>query len=124
MEEWEDSRDIAAFLQTGVKALREQPIPDISAFTEEVRLLQRVLRFDSIAMAWRDRDRSAFSLVALAVDRAGNCLAGGIPDGGTAAAIKITDKPPDARDKCLATLLYELLQAQYDWTAAAFGLVP
>ena len=123
-EEWrERGQDIAAFLRAGVDALRSQPIPDISAFSEETRLLQRVLRFDSIVMAWRDAEHPAFSLVALAVDRAGNFLAGRVPDSGTEADIEVTDEAPDARDKAFLVLLHELLQAQYDWTTTAFGLI-
>lgn len=124
-EGWlECGEDLAAFLQTGTVTLRNQPIPDISAYTEEIRILQRVLRFDSIAMAWRDPDRTSLSSIALAMDRAGNFLAGWIPDGGTADDIAMTDEPPTAGDKFLAALLHELLQAQYDWTTTAFGLVP
>lgn len=123
-EGWREcGQDIATFLRAGVDALRSQPIPDMSAYTEEIRLLQRVLRFDSIAMAWRDPEHPAFSLVALAVDRAGNFLAGRVPDGGTEADIEVTGEAPDARDKAFLVLLHELLQAQYDWTTTAFGLV-
>jgi len=123
-EGWcECDQDIATFLREGVDALRRQPIPDISAFTEEIRLLQRVLRFDSIVMAWRDAEHPAFSLVALAVDRAGNFLAGRVPDSGTEADIEVTEEAPDARDKAFLGLLHELLQAQYDWTTTTFGLV-
>jgi hypothetical protein len=124
-EGWlECGEDLAAFLRTGTAVLRNQPIPDISAYTEEIRVLQRVLRFDSIAMVWRDPDRPSFSVIALAVDRAGNFLAGWIPGGGTARDIEVTDEAPTAGDKLLAALLHEVLQAQYDWTTTAFGLVP
>lgn len=120
----ECGEDVAAFLQSGTVMLRKQAIPDVSTFTEEVRILQRALRFDSIAMVWHDPDRPSFSLVALAIDRAGNFLAGRIPDGGGADDIELTDEAPTAGDEFLAVLLHELLQAQYEWTTAVFGLVP
>jgi hypothetical protein len=124
-EGWlECGQDLADFLRTGTAVLRNQPIPDISDYTEEIRVLQRVLRFDSIAMAWRDNDRPEFSLIALAVDRAGNFLAGWIRAGGTARDIELTDEAPASGDKLLAALLLEVLQAQYEWTTTAFGLVP
>jgi hypothetical protein len=120
----ECGEDLAVFLQTGTVVLRNQPIPDISAYTEEIRVLQRVLRFDSIAMAWHDPDRPSFAIIALAMDRAGNFLAGWIRDGGTADDIELTDEAPSTADKVLAALLHEVLQAQYEWTTTAFGLVP
>jgi len=121
---WQEChQNLAAFLQSGVMALRSQPIPDISAYSEQIRILQRVLRFDSIAMVWRDPARTMFSLVALAVDRAGNALAGWLPDGGSVPDIEVTDKRSIADDVIVA-LLHELLQAQYKWTTTAFGLVP
>ena len=116
-------QSLVAFLQSGVMALRSQPIPDISAYSEQIRILQRVLRFDSIAMVWCDPGRVMFSLVALAVDRAGNALAGWLPDGGGLADIEVTDERPPA-DDIIVALLHELLQAQYEWTTTAFGLVP
>lgn len=124
-EGWlECGEDLAVFLQTGTEVLRNQAIPDISAYTEDVRVLQRVLRFDSIAMVWRDAGRPSFSLVALAVDRAGNFLVGWIPSGGTTRDIELADEAPTSDDKVLAALLHEVLQAQYEWTTTAFGLVP
>lgn len=123
-EGWlECGEDLAAFLRAGARALRNQPIPDISAFSEQIRILQRVLRFDAIAMVWRDPGRAAFSMVALAVDRAGNVLAGRIPAGGTAADIEIVDDKPRS-DAVIAALLRDVLQAQYEWTSAVFGSVP
>ena len=116
-------QSLVAFLQSGVMALRTQPIPDISTYSEQVRILQRVLRFDSIAMVWCDPGRAMFSLVALAVDRAGNALAGRLPSGGGLADIEVTDERSTADDLIVA-LLHEVLQAQYEWTTTAFGLVP
>jgi hypothetical protein len=120
----ECDESLVKFLQNGIVALRGQPIPDVSDYREEIRILQRVLRFDSIAMVWHDRDRAMFSMVALAVDRAGNALAGRLPAGGTTADIEVTDDEPSAADDMLIALLHEVLQAQYDWTTTAFGLVP
>jgi hypothetical protein len=123
-EGWQEChQSLATFLQSGVLALRRQPIPDISAYSEQIRILQRVLRFDSIAMVWHDPSRAMYSLVALAVDRAGNALAGWVPEGGTAADIEVTHERSIA-DDIIVALLHELLQAQYDWTTTAFGLVP
>jgi hypothetical protein len=123
-EGWQEcGEDIAAFLRAGAQALRNQPIPDISAYGERIRTLQRVLRFDSIAMVWHDPARAAFSVVALVVDRAGNALGGRVPAGGTPADIEIVgDKPSD--DEVIVRLLRDVLLAQYEWTSAVFGLVP
>lgn len=119
----ECGQSLATFLRTGIAALRSQPIPDISAYSEQIRIAQRVLRFDSIAMVWHDPGRAMLPVVALAVDRAGNALAGWLPDGGTAADIAVSDDDPAAEDLIIA-LLHELLQAQYEWTSTVFGLVP
>jgi hypothetical protein len=123
-EGWQEcGADLEMFLRAGAQALRNQPIPDVSAYSERIRTLQRVLRFDSIAMVWHDPARAALSMVAVAVDRAGNALAGQIPAGGTSADIEITDdEAPD--DEAVAGLLRDVLLAQYEWTAAVFGLVP
>jgi hypothetical protein len=122
-EGWQEcGQDLVMFLKAGARALRSQPVPDISAYSERIRILQRVLRFDSIAMVWCDPGRAAFSMVALAVDRAGNALAGRIPVGGSAADIEITADEP-AADDILVALLRDVLQAQYEWTSAVFGRV-
>jgi hypothetical protein len=121
-EGWREcGEDLAMFLQAGARALRNQAIPDVAGFSEQIRILQRVLRFDSIVMVWHDPGRTAFSMVALAVDRAGNALAGRIPADGTTADIEITDEEPADDDKIIA-LLRDVLQAQYEWTSTAFGL--
>jgi hypothetical protein len=62
-------------------------------------------------------------MVAVVVDRAGNALAGRIPSGGTSADIEITEGEPPA-DDFIVGLLRDVLLAQYEWTAAVFGLVP
>jgi len=123
-EGWQEcGEDLAAFLKAGARALRNQPVPDISAYSERIRTLQRVLRFDSIAMVWHDPARTAFSVVALVVDRAGNALGGRIPAGGTSADIEVIgDKR--AADEVIVGLLRDVLLAQYEWTSAVFGLVP
>lgn len=123
-EGWQEcGEDLAVFLKAGARALRNQPIPDISVYSERIRILQRVLRFDSIVMVWQDPGRAAFPMVAVAVDRAGNNLAGRIPAGGTAADIEIIDEQP-AADDIVVELLRDVLLAQYEWTSAVFGLVP
>src|SRR5487761_147058 len=122
-EGWQEcGADLALFLKAGARALRNQPIPDISAYSERICTLQRVLRFDSIAMVWHDPARAAFPMVALAVDRAGNALAGRIPAAGTSADIEIIDEP--SADDLIVGLLRDVLLAQYEWTSAVFGLVP
>jgi hypothetical protein len=123
-EGWQEcGADLAAFLKAGALALRNQPIPDISAFSERIRTLQRILRFDSIALVWHDPARAAFSMVVVAVDRAGNTLGGRIPAGGTSADIEIVGGEPPA-DDAIVDLLRDVLLAQYEWTTTVFGLVP
>ncbi len=123
-EGWREcGADLASFLRAGARSLRNQPIPDISRYSERIRTLQRVLRFDSIAMVWHDPARAAFSVVAVAVDRSGNAVAGRIPADGTPEDIEITDDEPQA-DDVIAALLRDVLLAQYEWTSAVFGLVP
>jgi hypothetical protein len=123
-EGWREcGEDLAEFLRAGARALRNQPIPDVSAYGEQIRILQRVLRFDSIAIVWHDPGRAALSMVALAVDRVGNALSGRIPDGGTAADIEIVDDDSLA-DDMIVVLLRDVLLAQYEWTSKVFGLVP
>ncbi|MGH3264259.1 MAG: hypothetical protein ACRDNS_19940 [Trebonia sp.] len=123
-EGWREcDEDVAAFLRVGARTLLNQPLPAISAYSERIRTLQRVLRFDSIAMAWHDPGRSAFSIVAVVVDRAGNALTGHIPAGGTSADIRVIDSQPSGDDLIIG-LLRDVLLAQYEWTSKVFGLVP
>jgi hypothetical protein len=123
-EGWQEcGEDLVMFLKAGARALRNQPIPDISVYSERIRILQRVLRFDSIAMVWHDPGRGAFPMVAMAVDRAGNALSGQVPAGGTPADIELTDDEPLSGD-VIVGLLRDVLLAQYEWTSAVFGLVP
>jgi hypothetical protein len=133
-EGWQEcGEDLALFLRAGARALRDQPTPDISAYSERIRTLQRALRFDSIAMAWHDPGRAAFSMIVVAVDRAGNALGGRIPAGGSSAEIQVTGAGPSAAaaddddadaDDAIVALLRDVLLAQYEWTSTVFGLVP
>lgn len=121
---WDEcDADLAAFLALGARALRGQPTPGASGYTEHVRILQRVLRFDSIVMAWHDPGLVTHAIVAVAADRDGNALAGWIPSPGSAADIEITGDETPA-DTPIIVLLRDVLLAQYEWTAAVFGLVP
>jgi hypothetical protein len=115
--------DLDAFLRTGARELRSQPTPPISAYSPETRILQWVLRFDAIAMVWRDPRLAGFSMVALVVDRAGNCLTGRVPHGGDASDIEVVRDEPPADDD-IPVLLHDVLLAQYEWTSAVFGLIP
>ena len=121
-EGWREAgADLCAFLELGARTLREQPTPDVSAFTQQVRLLQRVLRFDSIALIWEARAiRPAASVAAWVVDRAGTALAGWIPADGTASDIAVRDDVFGPDDRVIR-LLGEVLQAQYAWTTTVFG---
>lgn len=121
--EWcESGADLCAFLELGVRTLRTQPTPDVSAYTYQVRLLQRLLRFDSIALAW-ELLQPAGGVAALVVDRAGSALAGWIPAGGTVADITVHNDVLEPDDQVIR-LLSEVLQAQYTWTATVFGSGP
>ena len=123
-EGWQEcGEDLAMFLRAGARTLRNQPIPDVSAYSERIRTLQRILRFDSIAMVWHDPARVGFSMVAVVVDRSGNALAGRIPAGGTSADIQVIGDPPSGDDVIIG-LLRDVLLAQYEWTSTVFGLVP
>lgn len=123
-EGWQEcGEDLTNFLEAGARTLRNQPIPDISAFSERIRTLQRVLRFDSIAMVWHDPARAAFSVIAVVVDRSGNALVGRIPAGGTSADIQVLDNASSGDDVIIG-LLRDVLLAQYEWTSTVFGLVP
>ena len=73
--------------------------------------------------ARRDPRLAGFSMVALVVDRTGNCLAGRVPDGGDATDIEVVRGEPPAGDG-IAVLLHDVLLAQYEWTSAVFGAVP
>jgi hypothetical protein len=150
-EDWlECGEDLIKFLEMGARNLRIQPIPEISAFPQQVRILQRVLRFDSIAMVLADQmiwpadnvarwslaadvlarrrdagepDLACPTRLACAVDRAGNALLGGLTADDTQATIEITGGGVTTDDRIVA-LLRDVLLAQYAWTSAVFGEVP
>jgi hypothetical protein len=138
---WEAcSQDLAGFLEAGARSLRTQPVPQASAFSQPVRILQRVLRFDSIAMAWpsqltarvlaghrgatpaEPRPRVA-TVITVAVDRAGHTLYGWVPQAGGTADIELTGEGLTISDP-IAALLLDVLLAQYEWTAKVFGPEP
>jgi hypothetical protein len=133
--------DLAAFLATGARSLRAQPTPAAGAFSQPVRIVQRLLRFDSIALAWPgwallsghaadDADGPADGfcgalpeVIAVAVDRASNALYGWVPQAGSTTDIQVTGDGLTASDPIVA-LLRDVLLAQYEWTSSVFGLVP
>jgi hypothetical protein len=148
----ECGRDLVSFLELGARTLRAQPTPDISRYGLQIRILQKMLRFDAIVMVWRGRmirpasstanwslavaanaggadqrepDSSAGvpAVVAWVVDRTGNSLLGWFPADGTCADIEIIDDAVTAEDTIVA-LLREVLLAQYAWTSIVFRLVP
>lgn len=147
----ECGEDLTAFLEAGARMLRTQPTPDISVFSQYVRILQRVLRFDSIAMVWegwmiRPTDSVATwslaadlparrhgpwdcnpvlappQLLTVTADRAGNALFGCIP-AGTRRDIRVIGDSVTRTDR-IVILLRDVLLAQYAWTSAVFGVVP
>jgi hypothetical protein len=152
-EGWHESgKDLVAFLEAGARALRAQATPDVSRYSQQIRILQKVLRFDAIAMVWegrmirpansmanwslaidpitRQRDpREPDSLLAVpavvtwVVDRAGDSLLGWLPAEGTCADIEIIGDAVTSEDRIVA-LLRDVLLAQYAWTSIVFGLVP
>lgn len=152
-EDWREcGEDLAKFLTAGAAELRSQATPDAAAFSRQVRILQRALRFDSIALAWQgrmirpagrgapwslaldapglrsqasgaDSSRAVPATVCVAADRAGGTLVGWLPATGSHPGIKIADDVLAADDP-IAALLRDVLLAQYAWTSAVFGPVP
>jgi hypothetical protein len=152
-EGWREcGKDLARFLEAGARALRAQATPDISDYSQQIRILQKVLRFDAIAMVWEGRmirptdSVASWSLAAdvlagrtgpqepdpalavpavvtRVVDREGNSLLGWFPAAGTCADIEIAVGAVTAEDRIVA-LLRDVLLAQYAWTTTVFGLVP
>jgi hypothetical protein len=130
-EGWREAgEDLGAFLELGARTLREQPKPPVSCYTTQVRLLQMVLRFDSIALAWQPRRvGQAEGVAAWVVDRAGNALAGVMPADstvladGTVAGIEVSTDMLDPGDQIIP-LLRAVLDAQYAWTTSVFGISP
>jgi hypothetical protein len=148
---WRESgEDLTTFLRTGARALRTQPKPEIYAFGQQARILQRALRFDSIAlvlagrMIWPVESAARWSLaadvvaghrggngsgvgwptrVACVVDRAGNALLGWRTSAEMRAGIEIVGEGMTTDDEVVA-LLRDVLLAQHAWTSAVFGRVP
>jgi hypothetical protein len=134
----ECGRDLVRFLELGARTLRAQATPDISHYSKQIRILQKMLRFDAIALVWEGRltgagqppqpDPSAGvpdgvpAVVAWVVDRKGNALLGWFPAAGTSADIEISGDAVTAEDEIVA-LLREVLLAQYAWTSIVFRLV-
>jgi hypothetical protein len=55
-EGWHEcGKDLVRFLEAGARALRTQATPDISHYSQQIRILQKILRFDAIAMVWEGR---------------------------------------------------------------------
>jgi hypothetical protein len=142
-EGWREAgEDLGTFLELGARTLREQPTPDVSCYTQQVRLLQSVLRFDSIALAWQARLLGpADGVAAWVVDRAGNALAGLVLADDTVPAEDTVqaDGTVQAEDRAagivvsadllnpddqVIRLLRDVLDAQYAWTKAVFGISP
>jgi len=145
----ECDEDLRTFLRTGARALRIQPRPEIHAFGQQARILQRMLRFDSIAMVlagrmiWPVESAARWSLaadvmagrrgvgksgagwptrVACVVDREGSALLGWRTSGDTPAGIEIVSDGVTTDDGIVA-LLRDVLRAQHAWTSAVFGVV-
>jgi hypothetical protein len=149
---WDNcEHDLIVFLESGAQSLRAQPVPDGAAFSEEHRLMQRMLRMDSIALTWKAQTlrptesvanwtltadalagrldpsdlTSADSTPAIAVwatDRSGATLLGWAPAGGSVEEVHIGDDL--STDDPIIELLAEMLDAQYTWTTRVFGTGP
>jgi hypothetical protein len=121
-EGWREcGEDLVGFLEAGARALRTQATPDVSRYSLQIRTLQKVLRFDAIAMVWKGRmtrpaeDNVTWSLAAdvlsgrrdgtesepgfsvpavvtWVVDRVGDTVFGWFPAAGTVADIQITSE--------------------------------
>ncbi|MGD0700381.1 MAG: hypothetical protein ABSA02_10910 [Trebonia sp.] len=142
--------DLAEFLRAGARALRTQRKPQSLAFSQQVRILQRALRFDSIAMVltdvmiWSAAGAARWPLAAevvagrrgvgesavgrparivCAVDRAGDALLGWRTDGDTRAGIEVVGAGVTTGDGIVA-LLRDVLLAQHAWASAVFGVLP
>jgi hypothetical protein len=141
--------DLFVFLAAAARSLRAQPKPSGPVFSEKHLMLQRLLRIDSIAMAWevrvllptesvagwtlaadalagrvgrQDLDDGVAepALAVWAVDRAGAALLMWAPADGTTDDIACSENLLDADDP-VVTHLTDVLDAQYAWTSAVFG---
>jgi hypothetical protein len=149
---WDNcGRDLLIFLESGAQSMRAQPTPDGAAFSQQHRMMQRLLRMDAIALAWKaqtlratesvvnwtvaadalagrfdpdslsDADGVA-SVAAWAADRTGSALLGWGPIGGVTGEISVSDDL--TLDDPVIALLREILEAQYAWTTKVFGTGP
>jgi hypothetical protein len=149
---WDNcGRDLLVFLESGAQSMRAQPTPDGAAFSQQHRMMQRLLRMDAIALALKaqtlratdsvanwtlaadalagsvdpadlDEADGVASVAAWAADRAGTSLLGWGPLGGTSEQIAVSDDL--ALDDPVIMLLREILDAQYAWTTKVFGSGP
>ncbi|MUL44236.1 hypothetical protein FZ103_24260 [Streptomonospora sp. PA3] len=142
--------ELWTFLAEGARSLRESPVPQPGSVDERSRSLQRMMRVDAMVLVWSahlitpeeceggralaaniaegylrpgDLDASPAArpcVAAWAVDRAGTGLIlwreDPAADGGAAPDCT----PTSTRDPVVAGIA-ELLDAQYTWTATAFG---
>ncbi|MEV5569288.1 hypothetical protein AB0L06_04505 [Spirillospora sp. NPDC052269] len=140
--------DLLPFLEAAAGSMRAQPVPPPSSFDESYHRLQRMLRIDAVALCTRAhlvRTRETAAGAALAaniaegylrpgdleaspaaeahtavwlVDRSGGSLLAVAPEasGEGDIAVRAFDTDP------LTERLADLLDAQYTWTAKAFGL--
>lgn len=143
---------LAALLAQCAQALRSHAIPDGAAFSESQHRAQRLLRFDSIALAcaaleveptgsveaWTAaadvlagrRDPRSLDpryarpcTLVWVVDRSGTPLLGRVPAGAAAADIALLPDALLSQDRVISPL-GQILAAQYAWTCAVFGTAP
>lgn len=143
-------QDLLTFLALAARSLRAQPKAPSPGLSEQHQTLNRLLRVDSIAMAWEVRvvlptesvagwtlaadalagkvgreelDGAAVAEPAIAVwavDRAGVGLIMWAPSNGTAEEIACGADLLDTTDPIVAHLA-DVLDAQYEWTTTVFG---
>jgi hypothetical protein len=148
---WEAcGKNLLVFLEAGARSLRIQSIPPVSEFGEEHRMLRKLLRTDSIAMALRvryvmptesvegwtatadalagrlslydlDPEVAGDAYVVWGVDRAGTAILMWAPAGSTEEDIGSLREFLKPEDPIVAHLM-EVLDAQYTWTSKVFGI--
>lgn len=149
---WEHcDKNLWTFLATAAESIRVSPTPPPEAFGPEHHRMQRMLRIDAYVLVWTahtvrpfdseagqaltanlvdgylhpgDLDASPAAIptpAAWAVDRIGTALTMWPNGTGTETEPGIACVQQPSGDP-VATALGELLAAQYDWTARAFGL--
>ncbi|MFC5180293.1 hypothetical protein [Actinomadura harenae] len=140
--------DLLPFLEAAAGSLRAQPVPPPSSFDESYHRLQRMLRIDAVALCTRAhfvRTQGSPAAGALAANLAEGRLRPGDLDASPAAEARTSAWLVDRRDVALLATAPEgateagitvsaferdglierlagLLDAQYTWTAKAFGL--